>query len=358
MYKKDNNQNNKKVLLGMSGGVDSSVSAILLKEQGYDVIGITMKLWHDECNCSENMIYDAKSVCDKLGIPHLVFDFEKEFKDKVINNFISQYKEAKTPNPCIECNKYLKFSAMLKKAHELGIPYIATGHYAKCEYSEKYGRYILKKSNSENKDQSYVLYNISKKVLPFVKFPLGEFKDKSEIRKIANDNNLNIASKPDSQEICFIPDNNHIRFLDENIKEDLSGNIIDTNGVILGKHKSFTHYTIGQRRGLGISSDSPIYVTSINKNTHDVIVGKKENLFRREIFANDLNFVLFDKLQDEMKVSAKIRYKSNMAPATIIPYKENIVKIIFDEPQRAVTPGQSVVFYIEGEIVVGGGKIM
>ena len=362
----NNGQKNKKILLGMSGGVDSSVSAILLKEQGYDVVGVTMKLWHDdrfdECDsgcCSESTAYDAKRVCDKLGISHFVFDFEKEFKDKVIDNFISEYKNAKTPNPCIECNKHLKFDVMLKKARELGIQYIATGHYAKCEYSQKYNQYVLKKSNSEKKDQSYVLYNIPRNVLPFIKFPLGSFNDKSEIRKIASDYNLNVASKPDSQEICFIPDNNHIRFLDENIKENLSGNIIDTDGNILGKHKSFTHYTIGQRRGLGISSDAPLYVTALNKDTHDVIVGKKESLFKREIFANKLNFMLFDKLEDEIKVKAKIRYKSNMASAIIIPCEvEDMVKVVFDEPQRAVTPGQSVVFYTEDNIVIGGGKIM
>ena len=281
--------NNNKVLLGMSGGVDSSVSAILLKNAGYDVIGVTMKLWHDdrfdECDsgcCSESTAYDAKRVCDKLGIPHFVFDFEQEFKSKVIDNFIEQYRNAKTPNPCIECNKYLKFDTMLKKAHELGISYIATGHYAKCQYNKKYKQFVLSKSNSEKKDQSYVLYNIPREILPFVKFPLGDFNDKSQIREIAASYGLNVANKPDSQEICFIPDNNHIRFLDENIKEDLSGNIVDSNGKIYAKHKGFTHYTIGQRRGLGISNDKPLYVTGLNKFTHDVIVGEKEKLYKLE----------------------------------------------------------------------------
>lgn len=364
MEKTENEINNsKKILLGMSGGVDSSVSALLLKNQGYDVIGVTMRLWHDdklnESCSSESASIDAKRVCDKLNIPHLVFDYEKEFKEKVIDNFVTQYRSGKTPNPCVECNRYLKFGAMLKKAHELGIQYIATGHYAKCEFSQKYNQYVLKKSSSKNKDQSYVLYNIARSVLPYIKFPLGDFNNKSEIRKIAADYNLNVASKTDSQEICFIPDNNHIRFLDENIKEDLSGNIIDANGVILGHHKSFTHYTIGQRRGLGISSDAPLYVTLLNKDTHAVIVGKKESLYKKEIFANDLNFLLFNKLEKEIRVKAKIRYKSNMALATITPSStEDMVKVVFDEPQRAVTPGQSVVFYTDDDIVIGGGKIM
>ena len=233
------------VLLGMSGGVDSSVSAILLQEQGYDVIGATMKLWQNDeeldCDsgcCSLSSTYDAKRVCDLLGIPHYVFNFTDEFKKHVIDDFVNTYKKGKTPNPCIECNRYLKFEIMYKKAQELGIEYIATGHYAKTEYSEKYNKHVLKQSLALKKDQTYALYNIPKEIVGKVLFPLGNFTDKSEVRQIAEDHNLLIAQKPDSQEICFIPDNDYVKFLKENMSDEIKiGNIIDKRGKILAKHK-------------------------------------------------------------------------------------------------------------------------
>ena len=248
---------NKKVLLGMSGGVDSSVAAILLKQQGYDVIGATMELWQDEryglesgC-CSLSAVSDAKRVCDKLEIPHYTLNFKNEFQKCVIDDFIDCYKNAKTPNPCIECNKHLKFNFFYKKALELDCSYIATGHYAKIEYSKEYKQYVLKKSNATHKDQSYVLYNIPKEIMPNVLFPLGSFESKEQIRKIAEEHNLRVAKKPDSQEICFIPDNNYSRFLIENLTEKPKpGNIVDKQGNILGKHKGLINYTIGQRKGL------------------------------------------------------------------------------------------------------------
>ena len=256
-----------KVLLGMSGGVDSSVSALLLKKQGYDVIGITMKLWDEEREdscCNEESAYDAKRVCDILNIPHYSINFKDEFKKYVIDDFISCYIDGKTPNPCIECNKYLKFGKMYNMAKELGCKYIATGHYARIDYSKKYGRYVLMKSSSIKKDQSYVLYNIDKNILPYILFPLSKYEDKSIIRKIAKENGLKVASKSDSQDICFIPDNDYIKFLTTyaNIKSK-KGNIKLKNGENIGKHDGYIRYTIGQRRGLGISYKEPLYVTNI-----------------------------------------------------------------------------------------------
>ncbi len=355
----------KKVLLGMSGGVDSSVSAILLQQQGYEVIGATMKLWEDErydeceggcCNLSSTL--DAKKVCDKLGIPHYVLNFKEEFKNEVIDDFVSKYLDAKTPNPCIECNRYMKFDLMYKKAQELGIEYIATGHYAKTEFDEKYNRYVLKKSKSMKKDQSYVLYNIPKEIISKVIFPLGDFETKDEIRKIAADHGLKVATKPDSQEICFIPDNDYVRFLKENVKIKLkSGNIVNKEGKVLKRHDGLINYTIGQRRGLGISSKNPLYVVKLDKEKNEVIVGDNKDLYMNIIYAEDINLILIDEIKEPIKVQAKIRYASPASPATIYQCDDGKVRVEFDEPQRAVTPGQSIVFYIN-DYVLGGGKII
>lgn len=350
-------ENKKRVLLGMSGGVDSAVSAILLQNSGFEVIGVTMRLFEGEsCDkCNTNILNDAKEVCDKLGIKHYVYDFRNEFKKYVIYNFIEEYKKGKTPNPCIECNRNLKFGKMYELAKELECEYIATGHYAKIEYSDKYQSYVLKKSHNENKDQSYVVYPINKDILPYVIFPLEKFESKDEVRKIAIDNGLKVASKPDSEDICFIPDNNHVRFLDENIKLK-EGNIFDLEGKIRGKHKGFTHYTIGQRKGLGIQNKNPLYVVKIKPETNEVIVGEKNSVLNEEVILENINILVDNVLtKDGVDVKVKIRYKAKEAEAKVYMVGNNI-KVIFKSPQFAITPGQSCVIYID-DIVIAGGII-
>lgn len=353
-------EKNKRILLGMSGGVDSSVAAILLKDQGFSVVGITMELFdckEKNASCTnKSTIEDARRVCEFLNIEHHVVSFKEIFKKYVINDFISQYKNSRTPNPCIECNKYLKFGAMYEKAKELDCEYIATGHYAKIEYDENYKSNVLKVSNAGKKDQSYVLYNITTELLDKVKFPLGDFHNKDEIREIAKKHNLPVASKPDSEDICFIPDGDYKKFLEENSDiESKEGNIVHIDGSVLGKHTGLYKYTIGQRKGLGISYKEPLFVIGFNKNKNEVIVGEEDKLYTKEFWVNDINLLYQERLESIIEVEVKTRYSARAQKAKIEQMRDEI-KVVFNEPQRAVTPGQSAVFYI-GDVVIGGGKI-
>ena len=299
---------------------------------------------------------DAKNICKAIGIEHFSFNSKNEFKKYVIDDFISCYSNCKTPNPCIECNKYMKFGIMFEKAKELGCKYIATGHYAKTELSEKYGRWVLKKSKAGKKDQSYFLWSIPKELIPYILFPLADFESKEQIREIARENNLKVANKPDSEDICFIPDGNYKKFLEENSNlKAKKGNIVNLEGKILGEHTGLYNYTIGQRKGLGISNPVPLFVLGFNKEKNEVIVGEENKLYKKEIFVKDYNLLLVDEIKEEIEVEVKTRYSSKTAKAKIIEDGDKI-KVTFEEPQRAITPGQSAVFYV-GDIVLGGGKI-
>lgn len=355
----------KKVMIGMSGGVDSSVAAAVLLEKGYEVIGVTMKIWPETGEetrvveggcCSLSAVDDARSVAYKLGIPYYVMNFQDVFNDRVIDYFKNEYLNGRTPNPCIACNRYVKFEAMLNKAVSMGIDYVATGHYAIIEYDENLKRYLLKKSATEKKDQTYVLYNLTQEQLSKILMPIGSY-TKDEVREIAKKIDLNVASKPDSQEICFVQDNDYAKFIRENTNEEIKpGYFVDTKGNILGKHKGIIHYTVGQRKGLGIALGKPMYVVGIDTENNNVILGESYETLSKSLIADDINYIMIDKLEKPMDVKAKIRYSAKEADATIYPLEDGKVEVVFKEPQRAVTPGQSVVFY-SGDIVVGGGTI-
>ena len=334
--------------IGMSGGVDSSVAAYLLTQEGYEVIGITMKLIDDEK--SNTSINDAKNICSILGISHYVIDLQDEFKKIVINNFIDSYKNATTPNPSVVCNKFFKFGLFFDKAKELGCDYIATGHYAKIKDNKLYMADVLEK------DQSYFLYGIPKDILKHVLFPLQGYSNKEEIRKIAEEANLPVSNKKDSQEICFIPNDDYKTFLDNNDVVQTPGDICLEDGTVLGRHNGLINYTIGQRKGLNIGYSEPLYVIRLDKTNNQVIVGSNDDLFSNSLIANNIN-LLVDKDELEDIVYAKVRSRGKLRKCKVEFLNNNEVQVVFLEEERAITKGQSVVFYNEEGCCLGGGII-
>lgn len=347
----------KKVLIGLSGGVDSSVAAAVLKEQGYCVIGATLFLHKEDELARGRDISDAKSVCDKLGIEHHVFDFTELFASEVKDYFVNSYINGETPNPCIVCNKKVKFSALLKKADEMGIDYIATGHYSKITQDPVTKRMLLLRPSDTGKDQTYVLYCLSQEQLARIKMPLADY-TKAEIREKAESLGFDNANRPDSQDICFIPNGDYASFIKNNTALGFEkGDFVDINGNLLGKHQGIINYTVGQRKGLGIALGKPQFVISKDAKTNQVVLGDEEYLFSKRVLVNNLNFIPFEKLNGEIKVTAKLRYRHKEETATVRMIDENTAEVVFEKPQRAAAKGQSAVFY-QDDIVIGGGIII
>ncbi|MHB9144420.1 MAG: tRNA 2-thiouridine(34) synthase MnmA [Symbiobacteriia bacterium] len=357
----------KRVVAAMSGGVDSSVTAALLQQQGYEVIGATMQTWpdltrdeveqvrHGGC-CSVSAVSDARRVADRLGIPYYVLNFKENFREKVIDYFVREYTEGRTPNPCIACNRYVKFDELLRRAQALDADYVATGHYAKVEQDPVTGRYLLKKSVDLGKDQTYALYNLTQEQLSHTLMPLGYYQ-KPQVREMARRLGLATADKPDSQEICFVLDDDYARFVQEQAPAAVvPGPILDTRGHQLGTHKGLPFYTIGQRKGLGFTAGTPLYVVDILPEENAIVVGGNEDVLSSRLTAADLNWIAFEGPTDPFPAQAKIRYGARPGACFVTPRPDGQVEVEFERPQRAITPGQAVVFY-QDDLVLGGGTI-
>ena len=353
-----------KVIVAMSGGVDSSVAALLLHRQGFDVVGVTMRLWSVEREdvpaankrcCSVEDVDDARRVCHALGVPHYFLNFEREFQRHVIDYFVAEYDRGRTPHPCLACNDKIKFDFLLRRATFLDADFIATGHYGRVR-TDADGRYEIHKGIDASKDQSYVLFTLGQSELSRLLLPVGEYR-KKDIRALAHEAGLPVADKPDSQEICFIPDDNYRKFVSDRVRPR-PGNLVDLGGEVLGTHPGIQFFTIGQRRGLGLSGSTvqPLYVTRIDSETNDVVLGRHEDLFSSRLWASRVSYVSGTIPDEPTSVTAKIRYKAEGADATIVPLSDDTAEVWFDEPQRAVTPGQAVVFY-SGDKILGGGYI-
>ena len=354
-----------KVVVGMSGGVDSSVAAYLLKQQGYEVIGVTMQIWQKEDNqtveenggcCGLSAVEDARRVAQMLDIPYYVMNFREEFDRKVIRYFMREYLNGRTPNPCIACNRYVKWESLLQRSMQIGADYIATGHYARIEQLQN-GRYAIRNSVTAAKDQTYALYNLTQEQLMRTKMPVGAY-EKSQVRTIAEELGLYVAHKPDSMEICFVPDQDYARFIEENSGKKIpEGNFVTTDGKIVGRHRGITHYTVGQRKGLNLSMGKPVFVLEIRPETNEVVIGDGTEVYADRLICSDLNFMSVPDFPDEFPVVAKIRYNHRGTKAHVRRIGADRAEVICEEPVRAVTPGQAVVFY-DGEYVAGGGTII
>ena len=354
-----------KALIAMSGGVDSSVAAQMMASRGYECVGCTMRLYEndvvgmdlmDTC-CSYENTQDARSVTEKIGIPYHIVHYENLFRQEVIEPFIDEYLHGRTPKPCIECNRKLKFQHLYEKMQALGCDMLVTGHYARVRFDEESGRYQLLKALDLAKDQSYVLYVLTQEQLAHVQFPLGE-QDKHKTREIASESGFQNAGKHDSQDICFVPDGDYAGFIERySGKTCPAGDFVDADGNVLGRHKGIIHYTLGQRRGLGLPAANRLYVTGIDPESNTVTIGSNDDLMKTTLYARKVNLIAMDRIETPLRCSAKIRYRHKEQPCTVTQPEEDLLKVVFDEPQRAITPGQSVVLY-DGDVVLGGGVIV
>ena len=360
----------KKAIIAMSGGVDSSVAALLCQQQGFDCVGVTLALTDnsdrglpeeafpgERACCSVDDVADARSVAFRLGMPFYVFNFKDAFRREVMDRFAAAYQRGETPNPCIDCNRYIKFAKLMHRGAEIGFPYVATGHYARVEQDRATGRWLLKKGLDENKDQSYMLYSLTQWELSRLLLPLGGL-TKEETRRLAEEHGFVNARKRDSQDICFVPDGDYAAFIRRWTGRDFPpGDFVGTQGEVYGQHKGIIHYTVGQRKGLGLSFPQPMFVKELDVENNQVVLSKAEELFSQTVAARDVNLISVESIPEPLRVKARVRYRQKEQPATVVQTGPDELRVVFDQPQRAITPGQALVLY-DGDTVVGGGRIV